>query len=211
MLSFAAKRGYSHQDRLSMRHHAHPFKLADVYTRDAQARDLRLLDKLTKEIRGKVFLPDESRAGRLSCAKRQRTDGAATPDFEEKDWSLIEDPKLDRGKRGASIDRQEDEPEGSDGEGGSHITTDSSFDSSSGDEEERALVPRQFLPPVDPEGRPFVRHNKSKMHHYLANDMQNVLVCGRVKTSAYEKATNSAVCHSCQVSLGKNQNSLMLT
>jgi len=55
------------------------------------------LDKLIEEIRGKVFLPDGSRAGCLSCAKRQRTDGAATPGFEEKDWSLIEDQKLTGG------------------------------------------------------------------------------------------------------------------
>ena len=46
MLSFAANRGYSLPDRLSMGHHVHPFKMADVYARDAQARDLRLLDSL---------------------------------------------------------------------------------------------------------------------------------------------------------------------
>ena len=33
MLSFASKRGISHQDRLSLGHHSHPFKMADVYCR----------------------------------------------------------------------------------------------------------------------------------------------------------------------------------
>ena len=66
MLSFAAKRGYSHTDRLSMGHHVHPSKMADVYARDAQARDLRLLDALIAEIRSKTFMPDESRAGRVA-------------------------------------------------------------------------------------------------------------------------------------------------
>ena len=91
MLSFAAKRGFSHQDRLSMGHHAHPYKIADVYARDAQARDLRLLDKLIDEIRSKVFLPDESRAGRFSGAKKQKTDDAAETGFDDKEWDLIED------------------------------------------------------------------------------------------------------------------------
>ena len=31
MLSYAAKRGYSHQDRLSLGHHVHPYQMADVY------------------------------------------------------------------------------------------------------------------------------------------------------------------------------------
>ena len=33
MLSYAAKRGYSHQDRLSLGHHVHPYQMADVYAR----------------------------------------------------------------------------------------------------------------------------------------------------------------------------------
>ncbi len=74
MLSFAAKRGYSHQDRLSLGHHVHPYQMADVYARDAAARDLRLLDLLIKEVRCGAFKPDESRAGRLDASKRQRVD-----------------------------------------------------------------------------------------------------------------------------------------
>lgn len=35
LLSMAAKRGLSHEDRLAMGHHAHPFKMADVYAREA--------------------------------------------------------------------------------------------------------------------------------------------------------------------------------
>ena len=74
MLSFAAKRGVSHQDRLSLGHHVHPYQMADVYARDAAARDLRLLDFLIKEVRCGAFKPDESRAGRLDFSKRQKVD-----------------------------------------------------------------------------------------------------------------------------------------
>ena len=65
MLTFAAKRGINHQDRLSLGHHAHPYRMADVYARDAQARDLRILDERIAEIRSGAFCPDESRAGRF--------------------------------------------------------------------------------------------------------------------------------------------------
>ncbi len=74
MLSFAAKRGYSHQHRLSLGHHVHPYKMADVYARDAAARDLRLLDSLIREVRDGTFKPDESQAGRLEGSKRQTVD-----------------------------------------------------------------------------------------------------------------------------------------
>ena len=76
MLSFAAKRGYSHPDRLSLGHHKHPYQMADVYARDAAARGLRLLGALIQEVREGSFRPDESRAGRLDTSKRQRVDGA---------------------------------------------------------------------------------------------------------------------------------------
>ena len=44
--------------------------MTDVYARDAQARDLRLMDKLISEIRSGSFCPDESRAGRFHESKR---------------------------------------------------------------------------------------------------------------------------------------------
>ena len=99
MLSFASKRGISHQDRLSLGHHSHSFKMADVYARDAQARDLRLMDKLIAEMRSAYFCPDESRAGRFHESKRLRVDATARFDNElastvgeqddDQDWALL--------------------------------------------------------------------------------------------------------------------------
>lgn len=66
ILSMAAKRGLKHEDRLAMGHHAHPFKMADTYARDAQARVIRLVDKLLLEIQSGYFNPDCSRAGRFN-------------------------------------------------------------------------------------------------------------------------------------------------
>ena len=66
LLAMAAKRGLKHEDRLAMGHHAHPFKMADTYARDAQARTIRLIDKLLLEIRSGYFDSDTTRAGRFN-------------------------------------------------------------------------------------------------------------------------------------------------
>ena len=64
-LSMAAKRGLRHEDRLAMGHHIHPFRMADGYAREAQARCIRLVDRLPVEIKSGYFNPDASRAGRF--------------------------------------------------------------------------------------------------------------------------------------------------
>ena len=89
MLSFAAKRGYSRPDRLAMGHHVHPYKMVDVYARDAQARGLRLLDALISEIRSKTFMPDESRAGRFSAPKKQKVTDASRGVDADESFSLV--------------------------------------------------------------------------------------------------------------------------
>ena len=43
--------------------------MADTYARDAQARSIRLVDKLLLEIRCGYFLPDETRAGRFDMSR----------------------------------------------------------------------------------------------------------------------------------------------
>ena len=208
MLSFAAKRGYSLPDRLSMGHHAHPFKMADVYARDAQARDLRLLDSLIAEIRAKRFLPDESRAGRMVSAKKQKGDKVLSDGDGDDSFSLVDERVLDVETKGATELSDGGELSQGESDGGSHVTTDSSESDSDEDrEEERLLVPRVFLPPKPPDGCFFVRHVRSKMLHYMRHDNRVVLVCGRQKTASYEEALNlrydSAVCHACQVSISK--------
>ncbi|CAE7232725.1 unnamed protein product [Symbiodinium sp. CCMP2592] len=64
-LSYCAKRGMSHLDRLALGGHSHGAKSADTYARDAMARPLRLLQGVIHEISQGIFSPDASRAGRL--------------------------------------------------------------------------------------------------------------------------------------------------
>ena len=65
LLSYAAKRGISHLDRLCLGGHSHGATMSDVYARDALARPLRLLAGMISEIRSGVFLPDAGRAARF--------------------------------------------------------------------------------------------------------------------------------------------------
>ena len=189
-----------------MGHHVHPFKMADIYARDAQARDLRLLDFLIAEIHSKIFMPDESRAGRMASPKKQKTEGAFQKTLDDGSFSLVEGTGVEAEL--AEDGEKLDDANLSDGESvaDSHITTDSSeADSESEREEERLLVPRCFYPPKAPDGYSFVRHSRSKILHYLGHDKVNVPACGRLKTDSYEAALNlrydSAVCHACRVGI----------
>ena len=46
ILSYAAKRGLPHEERLVLGHHAHQGRMADVYARDAEARPMRMMEEL---------------------------------------------------------------------------------------------------------------------------------------------------------------------
>ena len=205
MLSYASKRGIGHQDRLSLGHHSHPYKMADVYARDAQARDLRLMDKLISEIRSGYFCPDESRAGRFHESKRLRPD--QTVAVKETLATTLDDfeDDLEPDFLADDLEQQPDAIKDFDGEE-EHVTTGSS--SSSESEAEREVVIRQFAPPVAPSGYTFVKHSKSKLLHYVADGMLRVLACGRIKSDMYvapgELRYDSAVCHACQRSASKD-------
>ena len=65
LLSYAAKRGISHLDRLCLGGHSRGASMSDVYARDALARPLRLFAGMISEIRSGVFVPDAGRAARF--------------------------------------------------------------------------------------------------------------------------------------------------
>ena len=209
MLSYAAKRGYSHQYRLSLGHHVHPYQMADVYARDAAARDLRLLDSLIWEVRSGAFKPDESRAGRLDLSKRPRVgdvneeqDMFGTFDHMDETNKVSGDMRIEANLGEGQLIAADDFGEEADG----YVTTDSS--SSDTDDGERELVQRQFFPPVAPANFTFVQHQKSKLLHYLKNGNIRVLACGRTNSCAYVDPHavlryDSAVCHACQMAASR--------
>ena len=72
LLSFAAKRGLTHIDRLALGGHYHGAHMSDVYARDALARPLT-------EIRLGKFLPDSGRAARFPGRSSEEIIGAELP------------------------------------------------------------------------------------------------------------------------------------
>ena len=65
-LSFAAKRGASHSDRLVLGYHSSGLSAVLGYSRDAAVRPMQVLGEILKAIRDKRFDPDAGRAERFS-------------------------------------------------------------------------------------------------------------------------------------------------
>ena len=80
LLSFAAKRGISHLDRLALGGHSHSARMSDVYARDALARPLRLLAGMISEIRSGSFVPDAGRAARFPGRTNEADLNAEVPE-----------------------------------------------------------------------------------------------------------------------------------
>ena len=94
LLSFAAKRGIAHLDRLALGGHSHSAHMSDVYARDALARPLRLLAGMLTEIRqGPLFQtqgePRASPAGstRQTCVLKSRRPSSS------RWWTSISPPR----------------------------------------------------------------------------------------------------------------------
>ena len=182
--------------------------MADVYARDAAARDLRLLDSLIREVPSGAFKPDESRAGRLDVSKGSKIGSLGVnperletfsplSEANEAAEDLHNEAEPGEGRLGLGEDLGE--------EADGYVTTDSS--ESDTDKEDRELVQRHFYPPVAPAHHTFVQHQKSKLLHYLKDGNIRVLACGRTKSSAYVDPGalryDSAVCHACQMAVNR--------
>ena len=203
ILSFAAKRGLPHEERLVLGHHAHQGRMADVYARDAEARPMRMMEELLMEIRCKRFFPDESRAGRLVNADSVDLAETSCPvslhDYLSGDAARVKRQCEEEGWECISVASSASEQNRSDAQS-EHVTTDSSSDES----EQQCEPPepaRLFHPPKPPEGFYFLQHSKSKTIHIIQNDRIRILECGRKVTDAYTRdfqtRWDSSVCSNC--------------
>ena len=198
ILSMAAKRGLKHEDRLAMGHHAHPFRMADTYARDAQARTIRLIDKLLLEIRAGYFDPDTTRAGRFNknYAPDPSLDVGAVSFLESDVESAALDAQVDEALDNAvqtvedgQIELEED-----------HFTS-SSSDSEAESVEYNAPV-RMFYPPSAPLGFHFMQNKRTKTLHLVDAKYPHGTCCGRVLDKNFSEPAqlryDSAVCHVCR-------------
>ena len=203
ILSYAAKRGLPHEERLVLGHHAHQGRMADVYARDAEARPMRMMEELLDEIRNKRFFPDESRAGRLvkdsSLVAAVNLSPCAQPANLSGELEQVKQQSDEAGWECISVASSASERQTSDAQS-EHVTTDSSSDESEQSSEPPA-PPRLFMPPTPPEGCHFLQHSKSKTLHIIQDHRERILECGRKVTDAYTRDLqtrwDSSVCSNC--------------
>ncbi|CAE6955382.1 unnamed protein product [Symbiodinium sp. CCMP2592] len=230
-LSYCAKRGMSHLDRLALGGHSHGAKSADTYARDALARPLRLLQGVIREISMGVFIPDANRAGRLivsaETSELAQELGHEVPSLATafEDRRASPGPAQRRGRvlefhaepASESHECEGDSSEADDGDSSRKSssksfvegTTSSDSDASSSSEEEGPgpSMP-QFVPrlPEPPEGFRFVQHAKLKTLHYVMQGHLNFTVCGRRITDSLTGSLSlkwdSPVCRNCKKSVG---------
>ena len=199
VLSMAAKRGISHEDRLALGHHIHPFRMADTYARDAQARSIRLVDKLLLEIRCGYFLPDETRAGRFDMSRMptQEEDIWAERFSSEQQYGEQLNTKVD-----AVLDMATQVATSPDAEPELMIETSSSSSDSESESVQLEPRPKLFYPPKAPDGFCFVQNKRTKTLHLVDDMYPSGTCCGRVIDKNYVDPAqiryDSAVCHLCR-------------
>ena len=176
-LSYAAKRGCSFEDRLSLGYHTHSLKMALCYSRDGAARPLRVLEQILREVREKVFKPDETRSGRLSTDQTVGIDVINEPVVGmNESFELVPpvQPAVEVSEGIASADNC-DEPSVSD-----HATTGSGTET----DVDTTVKPKiSFRDIQAPAGTYLHQHAKFKTLHLMKTDNRVVFLCGRKANS----------------------------
>ena len=181
-LSFAAKRGCSFEDRLSLGYHTHSLKMALVYSRDGASRPLRVLESMLKEIRDKVFNPNDTRSGRLRGLPSLSAEGLL-PHVTEPDSSVVAKPSMDAHAEPDAVKTEVHDVE--EFSGSEHATTGSSTDSGV----ETTVRPKvSFRDITAPEGTVLHQHCKWKTLHIMKAENRVVFLCGRKTGSMYKVA-----------------------
>ena len=194
LLSYAAKRGLTLDDRLALGYHSGS-SMVHRYSRDAMARPLAQLSAMLLEIRTGCFDPDATRSGRiLKPCEVTHPEGTFAPgaDFEGpgatqqpssgvSSFVLVDDtvePALEQAEvveserspampLQAAVAGEPEEQQGS---------------SSSSGEESEDVVPAKSVVvprPVAPPGTEMVRHVKLRTVHLAFEGFKRILVCGR--------------------------------
>ena len=184
-LSYAAKRGCSFEDRLSLGYHTHNLKMALCYSRDGAARPLRVLEQILREIREKVFNPDDTRSGRLRTSESLVSDvhQAAAADVSES-FEVVSPlpPVVETVEKseGIETDVNLDEASVSD-----HATTGSDTES----DVDTTVRPKVSFKDIQaPDGTVLHQHAKFKTLHLMKSDNRVVFWCGRKTNSNFRIA-----------------------
>ena len=181
-LSYAAKRGLSFEDRLSLGYHTQNLKMALVYSRDGASRPLRVLEALLKEIRNKTFNPNDTRSGRLSKLPTFQIDANVSQasdsigSFEA--VSPVERVETVDAVTAEKQDRESDEVS-------DHATTGSDTES----DVETTVRPKMSFKDIEaPEGTWLHQHVKLNTLHLMKAENRVVFLCGRKTGNMFKVA-----------------------
>ena len=175
-LSYAAKRGLDINLRLQLRYHTQPFRMGLTYSRDGAAASISALEQLLCEVRLGLFLPDETRSGRVMQQATAQSSNPIVIKDEEEPGAVATSVTNQSVFPGANIiDSNPPNLEG---------TSSSESDSTSGSEMEETTfepfaAPGKFQPPSAPEGFHMWQHKKSRILHLMEDQNNLVFTCGR--------------------------------
>ena len=210
VLSWLAKRGDDWADRMALGGHVSFMKSAIVYSRDAMARPLRLLESLLLDIRVGRFAPDETRSGRFKdissdvaahCMQSNEVsfqDGAGDLFSHHVEPSLSVPPEVVDLEADCNSEVKLEDQESSNSDSDAPTT------SSSEDEEgaQYTGAARSMRLPTIPDTLKLIQHVKYKTLHLMEKQNFRIMLCGRTATEGrYEGASvarfDTPCCHWC--------------
>ena len=214
MLSWLSKHGDDWADRMALGGHVSFMKSAIVYSRDAMARPVRVLESMLSEVRAGLFCPDETRSGRFKSVHEFSTvssAGKSSDDSLDKDWSLVSFPEQlhEKGQPVALksvVDLIEIDPEEVKREASGSSDTESDAMTTSSSEDgvgaEMTGAARRLKLPTVPDELKLMQHTKYKTLHLMEKQNFRVMLCGRtVVDGRYAPADvarfDTPCCHQC--------------
>ena len=210
LLSWLAKHGDEWADRMALGGHVSFMKSAIVYSRDAMARPIRVLEKLLLDVRLGRFCPDESRSGRFKDVSTGHADiGSDFADVGFGDNSLdlvgpVQPNKLDDDIIVIDSDEAETNDVKHETAGGSSSDSDVLTTSSSEDEAGARCsgASRVMRLPTVPDSLKLIQHTKYKTLHLMEKQNEKIMLCGRaIVQGRYDVASearfDTPCCHQC--------------
>ena len=199
ILSYAAKRGLDMNLRLQLGYHTQPFRMGLTYSRDGAAASIAAMEQLLCEVRLKLFLPDETRSGRI--VQQAASASTSTVVIKDEDDEPAVEPSAMKYPNIQSADKA---PDVSPSSAGPHS---SDSESTSGSEMEETTYPpvgssARFMPPTAPEGFHMWQHKKSRILHLMDDHSRIVFACGRSSGPFHTKEGlnpryDTPICWSC--------------
>ena len=184
-LSYAAKRGCSFEDRLSLGYHTHSLKMALCYSRDGAARPLRVLEQILREVREKVFNPDDTRSGRLRVVQSLGSDMLQAASENVIDSFEVVSPLQTAVETVEKPDGNEIDANSPEASVSDHATTGSETES----DVDTTVRPKVSYKDIQaPDGTVLHQHAKLKTLHLMKSENRLVFLCGRKTNSSYKTA-----------------------